>query len=331
MPVTIHDVAREAGVSHTTVSRALNNKGELSPETRVRILAAAERLHYVPSSVAQALSSGATKTFGLVITNSASPVYAAIVHAIEGAAHAVGYGLLLCNSAEDQEQALRCLAMLRAKQVDGLIVAPAQTDRRDIDALQRSGIPFVLLLRYFPDLPTDYVIMDNVLAGRLATEHLLARGHRRIGHVAGPEHMSSAQGRLDGYRRALEAADLPFDEGLVRHTAFTMEGGHQAALHLLNSPRRPTALFAATDMQAVGVLKAAKELGLSVPEDLALVGGDDIELAEFLEAPLTSFTQPADEIGAQVVAILMARIGGDRVGVKQVVVRPQLVIRKSSG
>ena len=122
-PVTIHDVAREAGVSHTTVSRALNNKGELSGETRARILEVAERLHYVPSSVAQALASGATRTLGLIITNSASPVYAAIVHAIEGAAHAVGYGLLLCNSAEDQEQALRCLAMLQAKKVDGLILA----------------------------------------------------------------------------------------------------------------------------------------------------------------------------------------------------------------
>jgi LacI family transcriptional regulator len=330
-PVTIHDVARAAGVSHTTVSRALNNKGELSPETRARILAAAERLHYVPSSVAQALASGATRTLGLIITNSASPVYAAIVHAIEGAAHAAGYGLLLCNSAEDQEQALRCLAMLQAKQVDGVILAPAQTDRRDIAVLQRSGIPFVLLLRYFPDFPTDYVIVDNVLAGRLMTGHLLERGHRRIGHVAGPPHMSSSQGRLDGYRQALAASGVPYDDGLVRHAAFTMEGGYQAAQQLFRESRRPTAVFAATDMQAVGVLKAAKERGLAVPGDLALAGGDDIELAEYLEVPLTSFSQPSDDIGAQVVAILMARINGDREGVKQVVLKPQLVVRRSSG
>jgi len=329
--VTIHDVAREAGVSHTTVSRALNNKGELSPETRARILAAAERLHYVPSSVAQALASGATKTLGLIITNSASPVYAAIVRAIEGAAHAVGYGLLLCNSAGSQEQALRCLAMLQSKQVDGLIVAPAQTDRRDIDVLQRSGIPFVLLLRYFPDLQTDYVIMDNEEAGRLVTDHLLQRGHRLIGHVAGPVHISSGRGRLAGYRQALEASGVPYDEGMVCHAAFTMEGGYQAGRQLLHRPQRPTAIFAATDMQAVGVLKAVKELELAVPGDLALAGGDDIELAEYLEVPLTSFSQPSDEIGAQVVAILMARINGDREGAKQVIVKPQLIARKSSG
>jgi len=331
VPVTIHDVAREAGVSHTTVSRALNNKGELNPETRAKILAVAERLHYVPSSVAQALASGATKTLGLIITNSASPVYAAIVHAIEGAAHAVGYGLLLCNSAEDQEQALRCLAMLQSKQVDGLILAPAQTDRRDIETLERAGIPFVLLLRYFADLRPDYVIIDNELAGRLMTEHLLARGHRRVGHVAGPAHMSSSVGRLDGYRQALAAWGVPYDEDLVAQAAFTMEGGYQAARQLLALPQRPTAIFAATDMQAVGVFKAAKELGMAIPGDLALAGGDDIELAEYLEVPLTSFRQPCDEIGAQVVAILMSRIGGDRGGFKQVVLKPQLIVRKSSG
>lgn len=331
MPVTIHDVAREAGVSHTTVSRALNNKGELSPDTRARILAVAERLHYVPSAVAQALSSGATKTLGLIITNSASPVYAAVVRAIEGAAHAVGYGLLLCNSAGSQDQALRCLAMLRSKQVDGLILAPTQTDRRDIDALYRSGIPFVLLLRHFPDLPTDYVIMDNPEAGRLATDHLLQRGHRRIAHVAGPAHISSAQGRLAGYQQALEARGIAYDARLVRHAPFTMEGGYQAARELLNQPERPTAIFAATDMQAVGVLKATRELGLTIPDELALVGGDDIELAAYLEVPLTSFSQASDEIGMQVVEILMARIGGDRDGVKQVLLKPQLIVRRSSG
>jgi len=285
----------------------------------------------VPSSVAQALASGATKTLGLIITNNASPVYAAVVHAIEGAAHAVGYGLLLCNSAGSQEQALRCLAMLQSKQVDGLIVAPAQTDRRDIAMLQRSGIPFVLLLRYFPDLQTDYVIMDNVEAGRLVTDHLLQRGHRLIGHVAGPVHISSGLGRLAGYRQALEACGVSYDAGMVVHAAFTMDGGYQAGRQLLNRPQRPTAIFAATDMQAVGVLKASKEFGLTVPGDLALAGGDDIELAEYLEVPLTSFRQPSIEIGAQVVAILMSRIDGDREGFKQVVLKPELIVRRSSG
>ena len=137
-------------------------------------------------------------------------------------------------------------------------------------------------------------------------------------------HISSGQGRLAGYRQALEASGVPFDERLVCHAPFTMDGGYQAARQLFNLPQRPTAIFAATDMQAVGVLKAAKEIGLVVPGDLALAGGDDIELAEYLEVPLTSFRQPSDEIGAEVVAIVMARIDGDREGFKQVVLKPQL-------
>ena len=143
--------------------------------------------------------------------------------------------------------------------------------------------------------------------------------------------MSSSVGRLDGYRQALEAAGVPYDESLVCHAAFTMEGGYQAGRQLLDRPQQPSAIFAATDMQAVGVLKAAKEFGLAVPGDLALAGGDDIELAEYLEVPLTSFRQPSNEIGAQVVAILMSRIDGDREGFKQVVLKPELIVRRSSG
>ena len=229
------------------------------------------------------------------------------------------------------EQALRCLAMLQSKQVDGLILAPAQTDRRDIAFLQRAGIPFVLLLRYFPDLCTDFVVVDNVEAGRLMTEHLLERGHRRVGHVAGPATCPAAWGVWTAIARPSP-----------RRMCHTMKAWCATRrLPWRAAIRRPSncwdglsdrpAIFAATDMQAVGVFKAAKELGLRVPDDLALAGGDDIELAEYLEVPLTSFNQPVDEIGAQIVAILLARIDGDREGVKQVVLQPQLIVRRSSG
>jgi LacI family transcriptional regulator len=288
-------------------------------------------MNYVPSSVARALASGATKTLGLIITNSASPVYAEVVRDIEGAANSAGFGLLLCNSGGSQDQALRCLAMLQSRQVDGLIVAPAQTDRRDIEVLQRWGIPFVLLLRYFPDLDTDYVVMDNELGGRMATSHLLELGHRRIAHVAGPAHISSAQGRLAGYRQALAEAGIFYDEALVRHAPFTMDGGYTAGRALLGQGERPSAIFASTDMQAVGVMKAAKELGIAVPKRLALVGGDDIELAAYLEAPLTSFRQPSTEIARRVVEILVARISGSHGCSMQAVLRPEFIVRRSSG
>jgi DNA-binding LacI/PurR family transcriptional regulator len=328
--ITIREVAREAGVSVTAASRALNNKGEMRPEKRALVLAAAHRLQYTPSSVARALVSGKSKTLGVLVTNT-SPVYADILHGIEEAAHAADYGLLFANSTNSQDQALRCLTLLRTRQVDGVLLTSVQTDRRDIELLQQAGIPFVLLLRHFPDLDADYVVLDNVKSGYLVTEHLLELGHRRIGHVAGPLYVSSAQGRLAGYRKALRKYGARYVAELVEIAPFTIDGGYTAALALLDRRDRPSAIVAATDLQAVGVLKAARTLGLRIPDDLALTGGDDIELAEFLEVPLTTFHQPARQIGSRAAGILIARLNGEARPTQQLVLKPRLIVRRSSG
>jgi LacI family transcriptional regulator len=337
--ITIHDVARAAGVSVTAVSRALNNKGELSPEKRARVLAAAEQLGYVPSGVARALVSGQTKTLGVLVTDNTSPVYAEILRGIEEAALGAGFSLLFGNSADSQEQALRWLDLVHAKHVDGLLLTPVQTDRRDIERLGAWGIPFVMLLRYFVDVPCDYVVTDNVLAGYLATRHLVETGHRRIGHVGGPPWTSSGRDRFLGYQRALLERSIPLDADLVACDSFTIGGGARATEALLRQPNRPTAIFASTDLQAVGVLKCARSFGLRVPEDLALVGGDDIELAEFLEVPLTTFHYPARDIGRIGAELLIARIqdGMNQVDLerndrfKRIVVDPKLIVRRSCG
>jgi len=285
----------------------------------------------VPSAAARALVSGKTDTIGMVVTDSASPVYAGIVRGVEEVANAAGFGLLLCNSGDSQERAIVCLETLRAKQVDGVLITPIQTDRRDIARLQESGVPFVLLMRHFVDVESDYVITDNEAGGYAATSHLLDLGHRRIGHLAGPVFVSSAQGRLTGYRRALAERGVPFDDGLVAHAPFTVAGAYDAAFSLLDRPDRPTAIFAANDLQAVGVMKTARALDLTIPDELALVGGDDIELAEFLEVPLTTFHQPAREIGALGAEILLDRLRGGSGEPRRVVLTPRLIVRRSSG
>jgi LacI family transcriptional regulator len=328
--VTIRDIARAAGVSVTAVSRALNNRGELSQQKRARVLDAAQQLHYTPNAVARALVSGSTRTLGVVVTDNTSPVYAQVLRGIEEVANAAGYGLLFANSADSQEKALRCLALLQAKQVDGLLWTPVQTDRRDVELLQQAGVPFVLLLRHFADLDSDYVILDNTRGGYLVTNHLLELGHRSIGHVAGPEHISSAQDRLAGYRRALKKWGVALDEGLVTAAPFTIDGGYEAAGRLLDRPRPPSAIVAATDLQAAGVLKACRERSLRVPEDLALTGGDDIELADYLEVPLTSFASSVRDIGARGAEIVIARIEGQSLPRQQVVLKPKLIVRRSS-
>jgi LacI family transcriptional regulator len=329
--VTIHDIARDADVSITAVSRALNGKGELSHEKRSRILDAVHRLGYAPNSVARALVSGSTKTLGVLLTDNTSPVFAEILRGIEDAATNAGFSLLFANSADSQDKALRCLSTLRGKQVDGVLLTPVQTDRRDLEFLCHWGVPFVLLLRPFPNFEADQVVLDNIKAGRLVTRHLLDLGHRRVGHIGGPEHISSARDRCEGYRRALRRAGIPYQEDLVVTAPYTLDGGYAAAGTLLDRPDRPSAIFAATDLQAVGVLKAARERRLRVPEDFALAGGDDIELAEFLEVPLTTFRQPARAIGARGVEILVQRLQDESLPRQHVVFQPRLITRRSSG
>jgi LacI family transcriptional regulator len=174
-------------------------------------------------------------------------------------------------------------------------------------------------------------VTNNESGGRAATALLVELGHRRIAHIAGPEHVSSARGRLAGYAKAMEAGGISIDPALVVHAPFTTHGGYTAALELLGRDERPSAIFASNDMQAVGVLKAARELGLRTPDDLALVGGDDIELAEFLEVPLTTFHQPAYEIGSQGAALLLSRLEGESGEPRQIVMTPELIVRQSSG
>lgn len=331
MPATIRDVAQAAGVSVTTAHRALNGKGELAEDKRQRVLAVARQLNYVPSGVARALVSGRTNTIGMIVTDNSSPVYAGIVRGVEEVVNAAGFGLLLCNSDNSIERELVCLEMLRSKHVDGILLTPVQVDRRDISYLQEMGIPYVFLLRHFDDLDTDYVILDNERAGYLATCHLIDLGHTRIGHTGGPAYVSSAKARQAGYRRALEERGIPFDEGLIARGGFTVEGGYTASRELLSRPNRPTALFSANDLQAVGVMKTAHELKIKIPEELALVGGDNIELSEFFEVPLTTFSQRAREIGARGAETLLGRLHGTVTETRKIVLEPEFVVRRSSG
>src|SRR5215218_10320082 len=311
MPATLRDVARHAGVSVTTAHRGINGKGELGEDTRQRILEAVKELGYVRNETARSLVSGRSNTIGMIVTDNSSPVYAGIVRGVESVVKAAGYGLLLCNSADDPAEALSCLELLRSKQVDGVLITPVQSDMAELDYLRDAQIPYVLLLRTFGDALDDVVVTNNESGGRAATGLLVELGHRRIGHIAGPAHVSSARGRLAGYTQALQEGGVAFDPGLVVHAPYTTEGGYVAALDLLDRDDRPSAIFSANDMQAVGVMKAARELGVRIPDELALVGGDNMELAEFLAVPLTTFHQPAFEIGSRGAEMLLSRLIGD--------------------
>jgi DNA-binding LacI/PurR family transcriptional regulator len=336
--VTIKDVSRLAGVSIAAASRALNDKDDVSAEKRKRVQDAAAQLGYVPNTLARGLVMGRQLTIGVIVSDNSSPVYAWILRGIEEVANEKGFGVVMANSADSQDQALRNLDALVASRVSGVLIVPTQHDRRDLQRLRDAGMPFVLLLRHFADDPqTDFVITDNVMGGYEATRHLLGLGHTRIGHVAGPQEVSTAQERLQGYRQALREAGVAEDPDLVVSAPYTIEGGQETGARLLALPDRPTAIFAATDRQAIGVMKAAGDRGLVIPDDVALVGGDDIELAEFLAVPLTTFHQRAHEIGVQGMRTLLTRMdatygsGEPDEAHHQIVLQPTLVVRRSSG
>jgi len=335
MGVTMWDIARRAGVSVTTVSRALNDKPDISKQTKARILAIAEELNYAINVHAQALASGDSKTLGLIVADSANPFYAKITRGVEDTARAHGYGVILCNTSEDSEREIGAHQMLREKRVDGMLITSILTGLDPLRRLEQESVPFVLLNRYLEGIDADCVLNDNRQGAYEATAHLCALGHRRIIHLTGPQQISSVRERLAGYREALEEHDIPFDPQLVLRCDLKLEGGYQlakAAIPTL-SPR-PTAVFAYSDLLAIGVLKALRELGLRVPQDIALVGYDDIEFAPFVEPPLTTVAQYAYEIGQKGTEILLEKIHWPEEKEwkpQRVVFKPELRVRASSG
>ena len=289
--MTMQDVAEEAGFSVNTVSRAINDRPEISSDTKQKILEVANELGYRPNRPAQRLRSDKTGTIGVVVADIANPFFSELVKGIEETARKDGFSLILQDTNEDCQIEMDAVEMLMAERVDGVLISPTQYDKKALLELDKYGIPFVLLARYFDDLETHYVIPDDVKGGYLATSHLLNLGHERIAFLNGPTHISSAKDRLKGYRKALsESEEVEFDSTLIREDVLTMDEGYRVATSLLKetAPDYPSGIFAYSDFVALGVIKAIRKLKLRIPEDIALVGYDNVSFSSCLEVPLTS-------------------------------------------
>jgi len=328
----MQDVAREAGVSVNTVSRALAGKPDVSPETRARVLEVAERLGYRPNKLARGLRSNKTGTIGVVVTDIANPFFGALVKGVERAARQHDYSIILQDTDEDYEREREAIQVMLAERVDGLLITPVQTGTETIEELKEAGLPFVLLGRHFDDLETDYVVTDDVEGGFLATEHLIKLGHKRIAMINGPLHISSARERFQGYKKALDHYGIELDESIVSAGATTTEEGYELTKSLLDRPARPTAIFAYSDFVAFGVMRAIREARLKVPEDVAVVGYDDVEFSSHLEVPLTTVKIPKGLLGERAVESLLNKIDGkvsDRKP-EQIVLQVKVVTRAST-
>ncbi|SFD82388.1 LacI family DNA-binding transcriptional regulator [Paracidovorax konjaci] len=328
---TIKDVARQAGVSVTTVSHVINGTRHVSDEGRARVEAAVRDLGYVPSAIARSLKSNHTRTLGMLIPNSSNPYFAEVVHSVENRCFGAGYNLILCNTHDEAHRQGSYLQVLAERRIDGLIVVSTGQDATLARQLEGLGVPTVLVDREIevPEQPCDLVETAHRQGGMLATRHLLWLGHRRIACIGGPAGLAPSEQRIAGWRDALAEAGVGAD-GLLWHGDFTSQGGYEAMQAVLASARAPTAVFVGNDLMAIGALCAAHERGVRVPEALSVVGFDDIELAAFTSPPLTTVSQPKQQIGALAVDMLLERIDGARREQRQVLLQPELRLRAST-
>jgi LacI family transcriptional regulator len=324
------DVAREAGVSAMTVSRVINDKGDVSDATRLRVLRVIERLGYRPSGIARGLATQRTGTFGLVVPDVANPFFADVARGAEEAAYAHGYSVFLCNTDEDPERELEVLGLLDEKQVDGLVLCSSRLSEDELHRVVSRHASFVLVNRRLVGARVHSVLLDDEKGGRLATEHLLRLGRRTVGLLAGPEASHSGRLRAKGYRAALTTAALPYYPEWVRACMPVVDGGRQAALDLLTTHPELSGLVCYNDLVAVGALQAVNELGCRVPADLAIVGHDDIPLAALVTPALTTCSVPRYDLGSRAVHLLLQQLNGAAEERREIVLSPELVVRDSA-
>jgi LacI family transcriptional regulator len=330
--VTIKDVAREAGVSVGTASQALRASPAVREATRKRVLAVAKRLRYQPSAVARGLVTRRTHTVGLLISDIANPFFIRAVRAVEDVAQENGYTVILCNTDEDPAKEMQYLRVLMEKRVDGIILATTAGSLRSVRDVRWRRVPLVLFDRELSGIATDTVKVDGVLGGRLATQHLLDLGHRRIAIIHGPVVRSTGAERLQGYLEALKAAGIRPIPALIREGNFKQDSGRELARQLLHVSPAPTALFCTNNLMTVGALQTLGERGIRIPKDLSLVGYDDMEWWTLTHPPLTTVGQPVYDLGREAMRLLLEQIGAKgRRRPQRVVLKPELLVRDSCG
>lgn len=329
--VTIRDVAKLAGVSLATVSNVVNGTRPVAAETRARVQRAVEALGYAPHAAARSMRGGTSGLIGLIVADITNPFFTSLVQSIERAASSYGHAVLLCNSDEDVEREQQHLQLLHTQRVDGIVLAATgHASRGRAAALDRLRVPVVLVDRAFGEFGLDAVMLDNRRAALEATRHIVGWGHRRIAMLTGPATLSTGADRIAGYREALLEAGIAVDESLVRDTGFREERAYEAACELLGAPARPTAIFAANNLIAIGVMRAIADLKLSCPNDVSVVSIDDFPWVNAFRPRLTTVAQPVAAMGEAAVRLLFARIEGRAAAETRVeVMAPMLMVRDS--
>ncbi|MCP3739451.1 LacI family DNA-binding transcriptional regulator [Rossellomorea sp. BNER] len=328
--IKLKEVAERANVSTATVSRVLSNTGKVTEKTKKKVLAAMEELNYQPNFLARQLRKLETKTILVVVPDIANTFFSKVIRGIESVAIQNGYQVLLGDSQNNGQSESQYLNHLRYKQIDGVILLTARTDSRLIEDLS-DDYPVVLACEYLEGSRIPTVSIDNISSARKMTDHLIKQGHQRVAHISGPMNIILGRDRLKGYEQAMTQNSYEIDQVLVQEGDFSYESGYKLMEKFLALQNPPTAVFAANDEMAIGAIKAIKKHRLSVPEDIAVVGFDDIDMASIMEPELTTVAQPTFDIGSTAMDLLLCLMKKEPLTKKQFVLEDQLMIRQSCG
>ncbi|MGE6833487.1 LacI family DNA-binding transcriptional regulator [Priestia megaterium] len=329
MKPTIHDIAKKAGVSATTVSKVINNKGRISEKTRSKIMHIIKELHYQPSILASAMKGKNTFTIGMLIPDMNNPVYSEYLKYIEAYGQELGFNIVMCSTGNNPEKEAKQVNLLRQRHVDGFIIASKFKNEEVLQELIFHNVPLVLFAHERPAYNVDCVTVDDYLGGYKVTEYLLSLGHRRIGIIM--EDSPSSLDRLRGYKEALTKSGVKIQEDLIYKSSPTIEGAEEQAKKLLSKKDIPTAVFGCNDVLAIGTMMAAKECGVSIPHDLSIIGFDNTFMCRLVEPQLTSVSMPLEEMGKQAVDLLIEKIKKEQADVtrQRIIMHPNIVIRQS--
>src|SRR5260221_11743459 len=333
MTLTLKQLGRLAGLHPSTVARVLNDdpRQRVSDDVRQRIVQLARERGYQPNHLARSLRTKRSDVVGTIIPDVSNPFFAMLFRGIEDALEQREYSVILANTDDDPLREARNIAMLRGRQVDGLILATARRDDPDLQTLIAPGFPLVLVNRHTEPLQANAVVPDDHAGADAAVEHLFGLGHRRIAHIAGSDAMSTGRLRRSGYWGALRRHGLPEDAELVVEGSYRESGGYEGMRRLLALAEPPSAVFAVNDLAAAGALRAVQEVGLDVPRDISIVGFNDLSTAVHVSPRLTTLRVPLREMGAAAAQSLLAQLLGAEVPSGPIVLPVALIARESTG
>jgi len=330
---TLKEVAKFADVSITTVSRVMNDASKVNPETRERVQKAMRKLDYNPSRVAQRLraSKGHSKLLGLIIPDIQNQFYSHIVRGIEDVAYRKDYAVILCNTDENPNKEKFYLDVLMSESVDGVILPPIHQYSKVVEDMIETGLPIVCVDRKLARSAVDTVVVNNEKGGRIAVEHLIQLGHKRIGLLTSSPQFSSFEERQRGYEKVLYESGIEIDENLIKEGDPRSSGNaRDLANELLNLDSPPTAIFAANNLMTLGVLEAINNANINIPDDMSIIGFDDMPGLPSISSPLTTVKQPGYEMGRRAAELMFQRIEDPKRETVQIILEPSLIVRKST-